>query len=228
MARVTLGGGISSINGSIGGSTFQSGNSGTIIKNKGIPTVRHSSQANQSKSIIAHINQMWSDLNTTAKSEWQNFSIYKPTAQKNNPSRFLNGHQCFLLYNYAYFANQGGIIANPTFSTENASFRTFTIHNDTSNLFVRSTTSIDEGDTFLMFKISSQVKNGRVSSVGGVKQIICSFSGTAEFDITAPYQALFGSIPPVGSYVECEFQLFRSDFVNWNNKYRQRLEVLAY
>lgn len=218
MARVILGGGISSINGSIGGTTFQSGSSGTIAKNKGHKTKSNSFQSSVNKVNIAYVSQLWSNMSASDREAWNSYAIFKPVTQKNNSGRFLSGQQLFFLYNYAGYYQSEAIINTPSFSTEVITLTSLRIVNDGGTLYINSDVAINEAINFLIAKISSPVKPSQKRSVGGVKQIYCEFSSTTDMNITSQYQSLFGIIPSVGQSVEVEFQMFSSTTENWSNK----------
>lgn len=228
MALITLGSGITGIRGKIGGTVYQGSASGTISKNRGYRPNKSSYQSDKAKTSISVLNQKWSSLSTAEKQLWANFAIFKPTQQHNGTGRFLNGQQCFLLYNYALYTYDGTIVTSPTFDTAHVLNYSFTIVNDGSQLYVRASSSIDEAETLVVFKISCITKNGVKSAKAGVKYIRLFFNGSYEVDITDAYNLLYGQPATIGSYVECEFQIFKVDSVNWLNKYRQIYQVAVY
>jgi len=228
MARVTLGGSIASLNGSIGGTTFQNGISGSIAKNKGVKTKSSSTQSAKAKVALSMINQAWSNMSGSDRQLWDDYAIFKPVPQKNNNSRFLDGHQLFTFYNSAYRLQFDTIQNTPAFLTTPPDFRSPSIVNDGSNLYVRLSSSMDEGTEFLMFRISAPCKASQSRSVGGTKFIWLKFEGSYVYDITKDYTSLYGIIPPVGSYVEVEFQYFRSDCPNWTNRVKLVTTVEVY
>lgn len=228
MARVTLGGGISSINGSIGGTTYQNGASGTIAKNKGVKTKSTSSQAQFSKQVTSVVSQAWGNLSVSSRAQWDAYAIYKPVPQNNNTGRFLTGQQIFNLYNSARYIFDGGIVPTPTFTTNPALDTVITIVSDGSALFLRSSTAYDEADRIGIYKISGTVKVSRNRSVGGVKYIPVTFGGSGEVDITSAYASLYGAIPLTNDYVEMEYQIFNTDNPNWTPKFKKVFLVAAY
>lgn len=227
MARVKLGSGITSINGSIGGTTYQNSASGTIAKNKGRRTNKSSYQSDKNKSVLSYIQQYWSNMNAADRQQWQDYAVFKPVSQKNNAGRFLNGQQIFALYNYAYFTQFESIINVPVFDTEALTLLTFWIASDGTNVYLKSPTNIDETQYFVIFKISAPTKQSRKRSVGGVKSIYVEFAVSDTVDITAAYTSLFGLVPQVGQYVECEFQIFSATTINWTNRGKIVTEVVT-
>ena len=228
MARITLGSGISSINGSIGGTTYQSSNAGTIAKNKGARVRRLSAGTGRVSSIITTVQQGWSILSAATRAEWEAYAIFKQVPQKNNPNRYLNGQQLFALYNYSYYFQFGGLATTPNFVTDAIPDNDFTIHFDTGSLYVRSNNSIDEGDFFVNFKISAQLKASRQKSVGGLKQIKCTFGGGTEQDITTAYTQLYGTTPIIGSYVEISTKIFCTTIPTWGATIEKKVNVQPY
>lgn len=228
MARVTLGGVISSLNGSIGGTTYQAGRSGIVAKNKGYRTQKSSYQSDKAKVALSKISQAWCNLSQSDRDLWNNYAVFKPVSQKNNVGRFLNGQQIFNLYNSAYLLQFDTLVSTPVYDVTPCDFRNVSVVNDGANLNVRLSTSMDEATEFLMFKISAQCKSSQGRAVGGVKSIYCEFGGSYEWDITSDYIAFYGAIPAVGAHVEIEIQFFRADCPNWTNKARVVTTVEVY
>lgn len=228
MARVTLGGGISSLNGSIGGTTYQNSASGTIAKNKGIKTKSTSSQAQYSKQVTSVVSQAWSDLSAATRDAWDAYAIFKPVPQKHNSGRFLTGQQIFNLYNSAMYMYNGGIISSPIFITTPSLDTTITIHSDGSSLYLRSSTGYDESSYIGIYKLSAQVRGSQSRSVGGVKYMPVIFSGGGESDITNQYVALYGFAPVENEYIEMEYQIFNVANPNWTPKFKKVYVIQAY
>ena len=218
MALITLGNGISNIRGKIGGTVYQHSQAGTISKNRGSRTNKSSYQSDKAKITVAYLNQVWSNMSATDRNQWINFALYKPTPQKNNPSRFLNGQQIFILSNYAQFLQFLTISTTPIFSTTPALSTFITLENIAGALLVNSTFAIDETTDYLILKVSNRMKPTRQRAVGGVKYINTVFANTTSCDITSDYTDLYGAIPSTGEFVEIQYQLFSNVATNWTGR----------
>ena len=98
MARIKYSGLITNISGSIGGTTFQTGRSGTIIRNKPIPVQPRSSYQLSIRSIMLRVQQTWQHLSVTTRDQWNKYIAYSMQTTRLNKSITLSGHALFLKY----------------------------------------------------------------------------------------------------------------------------------
>ncbi len=117
MARIITGSNISQIRGKIGGTTYSAGLSGNIAKTRSHITKRTSARSYQARNITSILQNYWSSLTVAERTDWNNFALFKPTAQRNNPNRFLNGQSIYMLYSYAHYFQFGFISASPVYLT---------------------------------------------------------------------------------------------------------------
>jgi hypothetical protein len=227
MALISLGSGITSIRGKIGGTVYQGSASGTIAKNRGFRPRKVSMQSAKAKAILSTLAQYWLTMSVSDRGTWNSYAIFKPTLQNNGTGRFLNGQQIFLFYAYAYFLQFDTVPSAPTFTTANFSSTGFVIQNDSGILNFIVSYNIDETTDFIKFKISNSIPPGRNYPIGGLKYIYTLFANTSIYDFSTAYLDLFGRLPAVGEYVFLEAQLFKSVTANWSNITRLKVQVIA-
>jgi hypothetical protein len=225
MALISLGSGITSIRGKIGGTVYQGSASGTISKNRGYKTKNSSVQAARAMTTLNQLSQYWLTLSTIDRAAWNAYAIYKPTLQKNGTGRFLNGQQLFMYYSFRYFLQFQSIPSAPTFVTNSFPYSTFDIFNTYGALDIFAGFNIDETVSFLNLKISNSIPEGRNYATGGLKYIYTLFNNNTSTDITTKYNDVFGRVPQVGEYLIIEAQLYSATNANWTNVYKAKVIV---
>lgn len=218
MARIILGNGIAQLRGKIGGTSYSAGLSGPVARNKAIINRRSSSRASQAKLFTTRLQSYWSAMSIAERDVWNQFALFKPTEQKHNPGKYLNGQSIFMLYNYAHLVQYNSVLLAPVFSATLPVSTFLSVASVLGVLSVNSTTAIDEATDFAIFKISGRVKPSRSAAPGGVKQIKLTFGNTTAVDITSDYVDRYGIIPASGDYVEIEYQIFSLQATNWTIK----------
>lgn len=95
MARIIYTGLVSSINGSIAGTTFQRNAYGHTIKKK--PNIVNPNRPKQFtiKANMQVVSGAWLTLSAATRSAWAAYALSFPVASRLNPSSFLSGHALF-------------------------------------------------------------------------------------------------------------------------------------
>jgi len=226
MARIVYGNGISSLSGKVGGTVYSHGLSGAVMKSTPIKRNNSSVHSQYNRLTLSALNQIWSAMSPAARTLWNDYSLFKLVPQKNNPGRFLNGQQIFILYNYARVTVQGAAELVPAFDTSAPALVTADITNTAGVLTVDTSAAVNELIQFLMFRISGRMRPGRKAAPGGLKFIQLVFANSTSCDITTAYELLYGAVPASGDYVEIEYQIFQTSAPNWSTKTRLVTEVL--
>ncbi len=117
MARVLFGAGVTSMKGSIGGSTFQTNTSGNIVRSR--PATKKRQTANQSNSIarFAALSSAWSDLSLANKILYNDFAAANQKTNKFGQLKTLTGFAMFQSINsWLLFFNLPLLTVPPAFS----------------------------------------------------------------------------------------------------------------
>lgn len=213
------------ISGKIGALSFSTSLSGKTIKVGGRPRTKSSYESDLTKSTMYMLQNEWRNLSSNQRANWATYANFRPVEQNNNPGRFINGQQYFIKYNFAYFYQFGTIITDPVFAVDTPFTDTLEINRGLIESNVISTQNIDETNDFCIFKISGPMSAARNKPPGGVKQIKLTFGNSTSCTITGTVFNLFGANYQVGDTVFIEYTFFKTQFIQWSNTTRIKVEV---
>ena len=132
MARIIYSGLVTSIRGSIGGTTFQNNAYGFTVKNKANMVKPNTVSQNLSKLVFSLAVKAWGTLTVANRANWDSWAATYPQFAKNNPSSVLSGFAVFV----KQFANvliglglSSTPTANPFFTLTALDTVTFVLHN---------------------------------------------------------------------------------------------------
>jgi len=116
MARIQLSGLLSDIAGKVGGSIFQTGQSGHIIRNLTYPCKIRTPAQENIRGISVRLHNSWINLLPVYRKGWQKYALYRKVLQKNSQYKILNGHQLFLKLNHYRLLYGNQILKGPSWS----------------------------------------------------------------------------------------------------------------
>jgi hypothetical protein len=99
MARITYSGLVTSINGSVGGTTFQNNAFGNTVKNKPVMARFNSELQRFNRRNLNTCVQAWGALTDSQRLAWNAWATAHPIYSKHNPSAVITGYQYFIAYN---------------------------------------------------------------------------------------------------------------------------------
>lgn len=204
MARIIYGGLVTSIRGSIGGTTFQKNAFGYTVKNKPNMIKPNSDQQQLSKSIIAFLTTQWSTQDPLFVAAWNNFAAAFPQTAKHNVSAILSGFSVFVKRNYYYILNHGftfEIITAPIMLPNTFIPLTATVTTSSTNIYLNInylSGSPAVETSFFAFPNHKKTLN----YVGSRFRFVGSGDNSVDrLDITDIYVKAFGVFPVIGSVV---------------------------
>lgn len=100
MARITYTGIIASINGSIGGTTFQTNKSGAIVRLRPKSNKSYTNKQSQKNSAFAGLSFQWGKLSLAQKTLWNEFALINPKINKLGTAKNLTGYNYFQSLNF--------------------------------------------------------------------------------------------------------------------------------
>ena len=100
MARVTYGGIITSINGSIGGTTFQKNRAGNIVRLRPIQKATSTLKQGVAHSKFSNLAVEWKKLSMADKILWNDYGVANPKIDKFGNTKILTGYNYFLSLNF--------------------------------------------------------------------------------------------------------------------------------
>ena len=211
MARIIYSGLVTSIKGSVGGTTFQSNAYGNTVKNKANMIIPNSVSQELRKLIFSKATKGWSSLTSVQRSNWETYAAAFPQFAKNNPSAVLSGFSVFVKWHAAFFLgkgldnpfNTGAVLANPPLDTV-----ALTLVNAASVLTLGRTWVIGDETFNVNFFLSRPFSPSQNFSGSSPRFIVSLTNVDGSSAITTAYLAQYGSLPVVGSAINVATQLY--------------------
>lgn len=203
MARIIYTGIVTSINGSIAGTTFQRSAYGHTIKKK--PTIVNPNRPNQqqAKAAMQAISGAWITLTPAVRSAWAAYALAFPVPSRLNPSAILSGHALFNRINFIRVASGNTVLtASPTMVADSIPGPSIDVHNSAGQLYYFN----DFASSLNNMNVSCYV-SGLVKITQLYDRTKTRFMGTfnpAITDnvvITTPYIKQFGVLANTGDYI---------------------------
>lgn len=201
MARIQVGTIVTDIRGKIGGSVFQKGPSGLIIR-AGSRIINKRNELTSSRRVLMQsLQQSWGLISVAQRTAWSAWSVFSPIAQFNNAAKFLNGHQCYLRVNYYRSLYGFSVLTSPVFAKSTVGPVTVRVSNALDALFVTYTPTVDPAVTCMLIALSQVLPAGVNNGLRRVRQIIFVSDDGGGGDISNEVIALFGALPATSSRV---------------------------
>jgi len=122
MAKVTFGGGVSNMQGSIGGNTFTRTKAGPAIRNKVKPNNPASAAQMRQREAFTRISKSWKTLTEEERLAWDSFAKLSQTRGVCGNIIAMTGHQGFMQMNLNRFSMLQDPVTTPD-DVQNAVFR---------------------------------------------------------------------------------------------------------
>jgi hypothetical protein len=228
MARIQYSGLVTAINGSVGGTTFQTNKYGFTVKNKAnMVHPRTSLQSNQKLALSVAITR-WRALSSPQRSLWDSWALAYPQYAKHNPTAQLSGFNVFIkrmVFQLMFFGLDQPAITNPEFVTYPLDTCTVSPVRSGGLLYLRPVWSIaDETLTCLYFM--SNTLPPSVNFIGSKTRFIGSnYNINEDIDITTEYKVAFGIVPNVGTTCVIDLQIMANTNGQVFARSRQRVTV---
>jgi hypothetical protein len=213
MARIIYSGLVQAINGSIQGTTFQRNAYGHSIKVK--PNMVNPNRVRQSfrKTSFNLVAQHWRTMTGANRSAWASYATNFPRPSRLNASSNLNG------YNYYSAANNLRQLHSPGTFTDNPSGAQGTaIFNDLLVLYSGGNLTADIDVTvtgtvwWVILALTQRLGDGQEFVQPTPKVVLSALvAGLAPININAVYLSIFGSLPPIGSFIGYDLTLVKDN-----------------
>lgn len=211
MARIIYSGLVTSIRGSVGGTTFQNNAYGFTIKNKANMIIPNSPQQELRKLIFSLATKAWATLTDPQRGNWETYASSFPQFAKNNPSSQLSGFAVFVKWHCAWFLGTGlnaVIDTAPSLVATPLDTVTLTVTNVAGVLSLGQAWVINDESWRVNYFISRPFQPSQNFSGSSPKFLRGSTNGDATTVITALYLALYGVLPVVGNAINIGVQLY--------------------
>lgn len=214
MARILYSALVTSINGSIAGTTFQRNAYGHTVKKK--PNIVNPNTLRQSpaRANLQYLSQVWQSLTTVQRNAWDAYATANPVASRLNPNAYLSGHAQWLRVNLLRLQTNLGLL-----NTIVSSAQTVLLPNgiDVSwtnpNLFLEDDATDSLNILTGVYSVSAVVKASQLYDKSRTRFVFYgNLNGALVGNITAKYQQTFGNIAVTGQQV-----FVRAAYLNRNN-----------
>jgi len=199
MAIIKLGAAITDIQGKVGGSVFQKSAAGLTLRNNTHPINKRSNALAHSRSAMALAQFAWQGLTDAQRGAWNMYAEFRKIKQNNISGKFINGHQVYLRENFynIFFDHQPK--TNPSFIPPPPP-ADLILGEDFSVTYIVTTDDNLAGTAYaLVLLISSPQSNTRFNPPSRFRLMSIQVAGTNIVDVTVPYTAVYGTIPPSNS-----------------------------
>jgi hypothetical protein len=200
MAKVTYTGIVESINGSIGGLTFQKNSSGDIVRLR--PRSSKSSTYDQQLKQSIHVNllHLYTALSDANKILWDAFAVSYPKTDKWGNSKILTGQQWFLSINYYQLLINSTTLSEPPAYAVPDAIDGLNVLLSYESIILDFTNDKVTTDTNIMIFATQPIVGSIRNSRPYFKYLTtCDFSELGTLDITDLWKAKFGLDWPVNS-----------------------------
>jgi len=191
MARIQLSGLLSDIAGKVGGSIFQKGQSGHIIRNLTCPCKIRTPAQENIRGISVRLHKAWIDLPSTFRKYWTKYAWYRKVLQKGSLYKILNGHQLFLRLNHYRLLYGYSILKKPTWYGQLDPLFELEIFLEGSQLMILSNIYFKSSYFFYIIFLTYPKKNS-INNPGSTYRImIGDFNKPYKNDITDAYYNVY-------------------------------------
>lgn len=207
MAIIKTSGLITDIRGRVGGSIFQNGSSGLILRSGTRNINKRSLSMTIQRNFTFMCQQEWMLLTTVERASWSNLISYQPIKQNNISGKFINAQQTFIMANVYRLQYGEAILKTPKFAKCKILPIDLQLSLSAGELTVTASRVMASADEFIVLYLAYPTPITINNPGNRLRLIIFNTTDTDVFTISTPYQALFGFLPTAGQTV----------FMEWTN-----------
>lgn len=209
MARIIYSALVSTINGSIGGTTFQRNAFGNTAKKKSHQVRKNTTNQSIIKKQLVQMSTLWQALNSSQRTSWATYANSYPQFTRLNPTAQLNGRSVFMKRNCFIKGQIGSALYVPSSNAQlMLPSNILTVYQDTSNsnhLTVLGSDAPTGAAYTYQYFVSGTVSPTKFMSDTLTRAMNFDNSTHASLedpmDIDSVYTSTFGARPAVGSTV---------------------------
>lgn len=217
MARIKYSALIDSINGSIGGTTFQRNRYGFTAKNKPVTVNPQRPLQVKRKTEMVSVAQLWGTLTEPQRAAWRTFADNNPRPTRLNPDAFLNGFNYFEAYHLLrWVISPGSLLVDPNGPVGSVTGFTADIFVTGGVMTWEPAADIVGSNWAALVYLTGQMKTGQLAVSSTPRFIDVDFAPFAGAQvITAPYLAIFGVLPTPLSFIGFRATCVKLDRAQW-------------
>ena len=208
MARIKLGPVVTDIAGSIGGMTIQRNPFGLIARSKPIPLNKNTPAQYIVRNHILTIQNAWRSLSDAQRLQWNRFISFSGQTIRRDRKITLSGYTLYLKYQLFRLLNDQALLTTISYVPMPA-FPVFEeLSYSDSILYATFTDIVNPATVFFILKLTYPRSNEFRYNPRSIRFIKAPWTSTASFNITAPWLAVFGAIPPELSLLSYSIRFF--------------------
>lgn len=189
---------VNAIRGRIGGSIFQGGAAGPIIRARCLPVNRNTPRQIRARSIAASLQSEWISLTEDQRNLWKGFVQYNPIHQQRNTALFINGQQAFLKANAIRLQYGFPVLTDPQFNKCDHTPIDADLSLSGPNLFITYDRNPIPTEEFVILKVTIPVPVTWNNPRGLEKVLVFTTTAAITLNITTEYDNLYKKTPVSG------------------------------
>lgn len=201
MARVYYSALVDRVVGPVGGSLFQGGAGGPILRHRCPPVVRNTGRQNKRKVAMAKLQFEWSDLTEDQRDLWNVYRQYNPFHQKHRKTLFINGQQAFLKINAYRLMYSLTILKEPQFLKCDLPPIDADLRQTGANLFLDLDRATVGANEFVILQITIPLRITWNNPRNMLRILEFVTANAASYNITSEYLTLFSKNTVAGDTV---------------------------
>ncbi len=212
MARIVYSGLVTSIRGSVGGTTFQKNGFGYTVKNKPKMVLPLSQDQALSKLILRTITGYWRQLSSSNRNDWNTYASTYPQYSAHNPAVQISGYTLFCMWGFQYLLGtfvENTPVLSPSLFLPATPVVGFTLTKPTSSELTLGSTFTPSSSDWNCNVYLSQAVPPTINFVGSRPRFIALIdSSITSMDITGEYASKFGKLPEIGDRIALRYVLY--------------------
>ena len=198
MARVKFGSLVSSISGSVGGSTFQNSIYGPILRSKPIPLLSRSELQSGCRSLMQKLQSSWLSLTPASRSKWAFFVAFSSQHITRDEHYLISGYNLYLKYQFIRSLYSLPLLTSWTYNPLLVYPKTFQLNKIPGNAYIYFDSTVDANKYFFAIKLSFPHSAAASYTSRNSHIILPSIKSDYLYYIGVQYISAFGRLPNVG------------------------------
>lgn len=215
MARIIYNAVVSSINGSVSGTTFQKNAFGFTIRKKPQPVNPKSVLQSNRRTVFADITKTWNLLTDAQRALWNSVLTNYPTYARYAPSVIINGRMLFIKYNAIRMAAGYDMLIDFTISTPAIYQQNLGLINENGKLQAVWGTEFESKDIGVALQLSSNQGSQPWKKPTVYRNMVLSKIDSTHYDVSDSYITHYGALAVTNDWVgvkSCMFSLTQPYF----------------
>lgn len=192
MAQVKLSALVADIKGRLGGSIFQGGSSGLVLRNASYKGVNRSIASEKTRANLVYISSLWGTLTPAQRNQWSTMATTVFTTNKFGDSVQMTGQRLFIQRNSNLWACELPLTLSPVPILDAVPYFPVSMIVNAGGQIIITTSTVDPL-WYMVLSSKRQYRTGGLGSPGGFKQWWCiQITGAGTFPVDFFYSQKWG------------------------------------